>query len=99
MPNKKVTKAKNLINKIDRAAGIQLTMILLIVVAYGIFLSVQKFLFDFESFRTKIVIINVLLASGILIEIVYFIWHTYKTDNKKEEEIKTDSNEKTEKSR
>jgi len=29
---------------------------------------------------------------------VYFIWHTYKTDNKKNEEIKTDSNEKTEKS-
>lgn len=94
MPNKKVTKAKKLINKIDRAAGIQLTMILLIVVAYGIFLSVQKFLFDFESFRAKIVIINVLLATGILIEIVYFIWHTYKADKKKNEEIETDSKEK-----
>ena len=89
-----MTKAKKLINKIDRAAGIQLTMILLIVVAYGIFLSVQKFLFNFESFRSKIVIINVLLASGILIEIVYFIWHTYKTDNKKNEEIKPASKEK-----
>ena len=94
MPNKKMTKAKKLINKIDRAAGIQLTMILLIVVAYGIFLSVQKFLFNFESFRSKTVIINVLLASGILIEIVYFIWHTYKTDNKKNEEIKPASKEK-----
>ncbi len=94
MPNKKMTKAKKLINKIDRAAGIQLTMILLIVVAYGMFLSVQKFLFNFESFRSKIVIINVLLASGILIEIVYFIWHTYKTDNKKNEEIKPASKEK-----
>lgn len=94
MPNKKMTKAKKLINKIDRAAGIQLTMILLIVVAYGIFLSVQKFLFNFESFRSKIVIINVLLASGILIEIVYFIWHTYKVDSKKNEEIKPASKEK-----
>jgi len=94
MTNKKMTKAKKLINKIDRVAGIQLTMILLIVVSYGVFLSVQKFLFNFESFRTKIVIINVLLAAGILIEIVYFIWHTYKTD-KKNEEIRPDSKEKT----
>ncbi len=95
MPNKKMTKARKLINKIDRAAGIQLTMILLIVVAYGVFLSVQKFLFNFESFRAKIVIIDVLLAAGILIEIVYFIWHTYKTDKKKNKEIKPDSKEKT----
>ena len=78
MANKMKTKIKEFIDKIDRAAGIQLTMILLIVVAYGIFLSVQKFLFGFEGFKTKIIIVNVLLAAGILIELVYFIWHTNK---------------------
>ena len=86
MPNKIIVKLKEFVNKIVRASGIQLTMISLIVVAYGVFLSVQKFLFDFEGFRTKIIIINVLLAVGILIEIIYFIWHTNKYGKKDEKE-------------
>ena len=83
MIDKVKTKVKEFIDKIDRAAGIQLTMILLIIVAYGVFLSVQKFLFGFEGFTAKIIIVNVLLAIGILIEIGYFIWHTNKQGKEK----------------
>jgi hypothetical protein len=90
MLDKIKVKVKDFIDKIDRAAGIQLTMILFIVVAYGIFLSVQKFLFSFEGFQTKIITVNVLLAVGILIEIVYFIWHT----NKQGKEKKPDAEKK-----
>ena len=90
MFDKAKTKVKEFVDKIDRAAGIQLTMILLIIVAYGIFLSVQKFLFGFEGFATKIISVNVLLAVGISIEIGYFIWHT----NKQGKDKKPDSDEK-----
>ena len=90
MTNKAMVKIKEFIDKIDRAAGIQLTMILLIIVAYGVFLSVQKFLFGFEGFKAKIIIVNVLLAVGILIEFGYFIWHT----NKQGKEKKISTNEK-----
>ena len=90
MADKVKIKIKEFIDNIDRAAGIQLTMILLIIVAYGIFLSVQKFLFGFEDFKTKMIIVNVLLAVGILIELGYFIWHT----NKQGKETKPDSDKK-----
>ena len=45
---------------------------------------------DFADFRNKIIIINVLLCSGIGLEIGYFVWKIYKRKqkNEKKEEIK-----------
>ena len=89
MVNKLNTVVKEFISKIDKAAGIQLTMILLTIVVFGFFLSVQKFLLGFEGFITKIVIVDVLLGVGILIEVGYFIWHTNKQGKQTSSEEKS----------
>ena len=96
MSNKISVAIKEFISKIDKAAGIQLTMILLTIVVYGFFLSVQSFLLNFDELLTKIVIVNVLLGVGLLIEVVYFIWHTNKQGKEKPSVKEVKEEEKTE---
>ena len=78
MENKYVVKLKEFVNKIDRAAGIQLVMIFMTLAAYILLLSIQRYLPSFEGAQSKLIIVNVLLGVGLLIEFGYFIWHTNK---------------------
>jgi len=90
--NSKSKKKRN-IKLLDQTSIIQLLMLLLTIIIYGVFLSVQQFLFPFEGFRNKIIIINVLLAVGLIVEIGYFVWEVRK---KQKKEIKN-TTEKIEK--
>ena len=72
---------------LDRTAVIQVIMIIVIIIVYSVFLVVQQFLYSFEGFRNKIIIINVLLALGLVIEIGHFIWLQYKKRKKEFEKI------------
>jgi predicted membrane protein len=78
------SKRKNRLNirLLDQTSIIQLLMLILTIIIYGVFLSVQQFLFPFEGFRNNIIIINVLLAVGLIVEIVYFIWEVRKKQKK-----------------
>ena len=96
MANKLDAIVKEFISKIDKAAGIQLTMILLTIVVFSFFLSFQKFLLGFEGLITKIIIVDVLLGLGILIEVSYFIWHTNKQGKETNEEEKSKEEDKKE---
>ncbi len=89
------TKEKKHFQLLDQATIVQLLMILLTLIVYAVFLSIQQFLFDFEDFRNKIIIINVLLCAGIGLEIGYFVWRIYKRkkrSEKKEEKIQNSEN-------
>ncbi|MCG3215149.1 MAG: hypothetical protein KAS63_00380 [Candidatus Heimdallarchaeota archaeon] len=76
------SKIRTEIRLLDQTSVIQLIMILLTLVVYAVFLSIQQFLFEFEDFRNKVIIINVLLCAGIGLEIGYFIWKIYKRKQK-----------------
>lgn len=78
MKEKFTTKVRDFVDKIDRAAGIQLIMILMTLVAYIILLSIQGYLPSFEGSQSRLITVDVLLGVGLLIEIGYFIWHTHK---------------------
>ena len=78
------TKEKKYFQLLDQATVVQLLMILLTLIVYAVFLSIQQFLFEFEDFRNKIIIINVLLCVGIGMEIGYFVWKIYKRKKKSE---------------
>ena len=84
---------KNNFQLLDQAAIVQLLMILLTLIVYAVFLSIQQFLFDFEEFRNKIIIINVLLCAGISLEIGYFVWKLYKRKQKSEKKKEEQSSE------
>ena len=90
MENKFVAKIKEFVEKIDRAAGIQLVMILMTLAAYIILLSIQGYLPSFEGSQSKLITVDVLLGVGLLIEFGYFIWHTNKQgkEETKKDEIK-----------
>ncbi len=91
MENKIVEKLKNFIRKIDRAAGIQLVMISLTLVAFIILLYIQQYLPSFEGSQSKIIIVDVLLGVGLLIEFGYFFWHTNKYGNVEDTEKTKDA--------
>jgi len=55
---------------LDSAASIQLFMITVVIIAYVIFLIFQRYLFSFEDLLSKLIIVNVLLAAGIVMEII-----------------------------
>ena len=78
MENKILNKLKEFVSKIDRAAVIQLVMICMTLIAFIILLLIQQYLPDFEGSQSKIIIVDVLLGAGLLIEFGYFIWHTNK---------------------
>ena len=78
------TKEKSSFQLLNQTTIVQLLMILLTLIVYAVFLSIQQFLFDFEEFRNKIIIINVLLCAGIFLEIGYFVWKIYKRKQKSE---------------
>ena len=78
------TKEERDFQLLDQATIVQLLMILLTLIVYAVFLSIQRFLFEFEDFRNKIIIINVLLCAGIGMEIGYFVWKFYKRKRKSE---------------
>ncbi|NPD87954.1 MAG: hypothetical protein HGN29_04480 [Asgard group archaeon] len=87
-------KKKRSLPRLDQASSVHFIMLLLTVIVYIIFLSVQQFLFSFEGLRNKIIIINVLLAIGLGIEVAYFIWEIRKRQTKNEDSVKkTESNE------
>ena len=90
-----VKKLKEFASKIDRAAGIQLVMILMTLVAYIILLSIQGYLPSFEGSQTRLIIVDVLLGVGLLIEFGYFIWHTNKQGKEKTEKETKDPVEET----
>ena len=76
---------------LDRAAAIQLFMITVVIIAYVMFLIFQRYLFSFEVLLSKLIMVNVLLAAGIVMEISYFVWTIYK--KKKKLEAKSNSKE------
>ena len=78
MENKFVTKLKDFIRKIDRAAGIQLIMICMTLAAFIALLFIQQYLPSFEGAQSKLIIVDVLLGVGLVIEFGYFFWHTNK---------------------
>jgi hypothetical protein len=85
MPRNKKSKKKRNLRKLDQASSVHLIMLLLTMIVYIVFLSVQQFLFSFEGLRNKIIIINVLLAVGMVIEIGYFVWEIRKRQTKSQE--------------
>ena len=87
MENKVISRIKEFVKRIDRAAGIQLVMISMTLVAYIILLSIQSYLPNFEGSQSKLITIDTLLGIGLLIEFGYFIWHTNK--QAKDDKIKT----------
>lgn len=90
--NQKTRRAKrNPFTSLDRAASIQLFMITVVIVAYVMFLIFQRYLFSFEDLISKLILVNILLAAGIVMEISYFIWTMYK--KKKKLEVKSKSQE------
>ena len=80
--------------RLDQASSVHLIMLLLTVIVYVVFLSVQQFLFSFEGFRNKIIIINVLLAVGLGIEVAYFIWEIRKRQAKNEKLARENKSDK-----
>ena len=78
----KDVKKKKSLPKLDQTSAVHLIMLLLTVVVYIVFLSVQQFLFSFEALRNKIIIINVLLAVGLGVEVAYFVWEIRKRQTK-----------------
>ncbi|MCG3225762.1 MAG: hypothetical protein H7645_02500 [Candidatus Heimdallarchaeota archaeon] len=78
-------KKKRSLPRLDQASSVHFIMLLLTVIVYVVFLSVQQFLFSFEGLRNKIIIINVLLAVGLGIEVAYFIWEIRKRQSKNED--------------
>ena len=78
----KDVKKKKSLPKLDKTSAVHLIMLLLTVVVYIVFLSVQQFLFSFEALRNKIIIINVLLAVGLGVEVAYFVWEIRKRQTK-----------------
>ncbi len=79
------SKKKRNLPKLDQASSVHFIMLLLTMIVYVVFLSVQQFLFSFEGLRNKIIIINVLLAVGMAVEIGYFIWEIRKRQTKNQE--------------
>ena len=77
MENTIVDKLKKFIKKIDRAAGIQLVMICMTLVAFILLLYIQQYLPPTGS-QSKLIVVDILLGIGLLIEFGYFIWHTNK---------------------
>ena len=83
--NQKIDKRKRFkFTPLDKAASIQLIMITIVIIAYVMFLIFQRYLFSFESLQSKLLIVNILLAAGIVMEISYFIWTMHKKRKKAE---------------
>lgn len=78
MENKIVLNIRKFVKKIDRSAGIQLIMICMTLVAFIILLYIQQYLPSFEGSQSKLIIVDILLGIGLMIEFGYFIWHTNK---------------------
>lgn len=87
--NQKTGKNKrNTFTSLDSAAAIQLFMIIVVIIAYIMFLTFQRYLFSFEELLPKLIIVNVLLVAGIVMEISYFIWTMRKKKKKLEAKYK-----------
>lgn len=70
--------------QLNQALSIHLIMIIITIIAFAIFLSIQQFLYSFENFIVKIIIIDVLLGVGILLEIITFVWRVRAQQLKEE---------------
>ncbi len=75
---------KQRITLLDKTLTLQLLMILLILIAYAIFLTFQRFLYSFEDFQGRIITVNILLSIGILVEIAHFSYKVYKKVKKEQ---------------
>jgi len=73
--------------QLNQALSIHLIMIIITIIAFAIFLSIQQFLYSFEDFITKVIIIDVLLGMGILLEIITLIWRVRNLQLKNKENI------------
>ncbi|MFW9852728.1 MAG: hypothetical protein ACFFDS_07295 [Candidatus Thorarchaeota archaeon] len=82
--------------QLNQALSIHLIMIIITIIAFAIFLSIQQFLYSFEDFITKIIIIDILLGVGILLEIITLIWRVRNLQLKNKENT-TSIEEKEEK--
>lgn len=93
--NQKTEKTKRTtFTSLDRAAAIQLFMITVVIIAYVMFLIFQRYLFSFENLLSKLIIVNVMLAAGIVMEVSYFIWTMHKKKKKVEAKSKFKESEK-----
>lgn len=79
---------KNFFTSLDRATTIHLLGVVAVIFAYVLFLIVQQYFFSSEDMRSKLIIINVLLIAGIVMEIVSFIWIMYKKKKKEEKKLR-----------
>ena len=73
--------------QLNQALSIHLIMIIVTIIAFAIFLSIQQFLYSFEDFIAKIIVIDILLGVGILLEIITFIWRVRNLQLKNKENI------------
>ncbi|MHA1400575.1 MAG: hypothetical protein ACTSQE_09520 [Candidatus Heimdallarchaeaceae archaeon] len=65
---------------LTKTETIQLIMVGLTIILYSTFLVMQAFLPFFSQLRSKIIIVDILLAIGILIEVGHLIWIRYKEE-------------------
>ncbi len=73
--------------QLNQALSIHLIMIITTIIAFAVFLSIQQFLYSFEDFIAKIIIIDVLLGVGILLEIITFTWRVRNQRLKDKENV------------
>lgn len=73
--------------QLNQALSIHLIMIIVTIIAFAIFLSIQQFLYSFEDFIAKIIVIDILLGVGILLEIITFIWRVRNLQLKNKDNI------------
>ena len=75
---------KNNLKK-NRVLQLQLYAIFLTICLYIFFLIYQRTVFQISVVKTKLTLINIFLAIGLIIEITHFGWKLYK--NKSYEKI------------
>ncbi|MBY8999968.1 MAG: hypothetical protein KGD64_03555 [Candidatus Heimdallarchaeota archaeon] len=89
------TTKKNFFTSLDRATTIHLFMIATVIFAYILFLISQQYLFADEDLKPKLIIINILLVVGIVMEIGSFIWIMYNKKRKLEKKSRNTDAEDT----
>lgn len=75
---------KNFFASLDRTTTLHLLGVVAVIFAFVLFLIVQQYFPPSEDMKSKLIIINVLLIAGTVMEIVSFIWIMYKKKRKLE---------------
>lgn len=68
----------------NRVAQLQLTVIVLTLILYIFFLVYQQAIMEIGLIRKQILIVDIIMAVGLIIEILYFGWEVYKYKQQEE---------------